>query len=131
MTRRVSLSIPLSIRLRAYLFLLQSGSQSLLSVLAPENQAWDLTVTPFTLPPRTRLLLADIHAGSNTPLLVSKVLKWRAENSSVGEFHLVDYSRPACLMYLIGSTLALDCSRPVQHIARPDSRQTLGALRAR
>jgi phosphomevalonate kinase len=43
-------------------------------------------VTPFTLPPRTRLLLADIHAGSNTPLLVSKVLKWRAENSAIGEF---------------------------------------------
>ncbi|KAF8502046.1 Phosphomevalonate kinase [Russula emetica] len=54
-----------------------------LALLAPENQAWDLTVTPFALPPRTRLLLADIHAGSNTPLLVSKVLKWRAENSSV------------------------------------------------
>ena len=66
--------------------LLQSGPQSLLSVLAPENQAWDLTVTPFTLPPRTRLLLADIHAGSNTPLLVSKVLKWRAENGAIGEF---------------------------------------------
>jgi phosphomevalonate kinase len=44
-------------------------------------------VTPFTLPPRTRLLLADIHAGSNTPLLVSKVLKWRAENSAIGELH--------------------------------------------
>jgi phosphomevalonate kinase len=65
--------------------LLQCGSHSLLSVLAPENQAWDLTVTPFALPPRTRLLLADIHAGSNTPLLVSKVLKWRAENCTVGE----------------------------------------------
>ncbi|KAH9998520.1 ribosomal protein S5 domain 2-type protein [Russula compacta] len=60
----------------------RSSSQSLLSVLAPENRAWDLTVTPFALPPRTRLLLADIHAGSNTPLLVSKVLKWRAENSA-------------------------------------------------
>ncbi|KAI0298595.1 ribosomal protein S5 domain 2-type protein [Russula brevipes] len=62
-----------------------AGSRSLLSVLAPENSAWDLTVTPFTLPPRTRLLLADIHAGSNTPLLVSQVLKWRTENSAVGE----------------------------------------------
>jgi len=59
-----------------------TGSRSLLSVLAPENRAWDLTVKPFTLPPRTRLLLADIHAGSNTPLLVSKVLKWRSENSA-------------------------------------------------
>ncbi|KAH9047887.1 Phosphomevalonate kinase [Lactarius hengduanensis] len=59
-----------------------TGSRPLLSVLAPENRAWDLTVKPFTLPPRTRLLLADIHAGSNTPLLVSKVLKWRSENSA-------------------------------------------------
>ena len=74
------------------IFLLQQGSPSLLSVLAPENQAWDLTVTPFTLPPRTRLLLADIHAGSNTPLLVGKVLKWRAENSAVGESRLMDDS---------------------------------------
>ncbi|KAF8274552.1 Phosphomevalonate kinase [Lactarius quietus] len=65
------------------LSLWQTGSRSLLSVLAPENQAWDLTVKPFTLPPRMRLLLADIHAGSNTPLLVSKVLKWRSENSAV------------------------------------------------
>ncbi|KAH9176292.1 Phosphomevalonate kinase [Lactarius sanguifluus] len=61
-----------------------TGSRPLLSVLAPENRAWDLTVKPFTLPPRTRLLLADIHAGSNTPLLVSKVLKWRSENSAAG-----------------------------------------------
>ena len=53
-------------------------------MLAPENRAWDLTVKPFTLPPRTRLLLADIHVGSNTPLLVSKVLKWRSENSAAG-----------------------------------------------
>jgi phosphomevalonate kinase len=66
------------------LSLSQTGSRSLLSVLAPENQAWDLVVKPFTLPPRTRLLLADIHAGSNTPLLVSKVLKWRSENSADG-----------------------------------------------
>ena len=90
MTRRVSLprSPSLSLfgaSLLIFSRLLQSGSQSLLSVLAPENQAWDLTVTPFALPPRTRLLLADIHAGSNTPLLVSKVLKWRAENSTIGE----------------------------------------------
>ena len=53
-------------------------------------------MTPFALPPRTRLLLADIHAGSNTPLLVSKVLKWRAENSSVGEVHDSAFGGP-CL----------------------------------
>src|SRR5229473_3314620 len=91
MTRRVSVSRSPSLSgsggVLIFRLLLQSGSQSLLSVLAPENHAWDLTVTPFALPPRTRLLLADIHAGSNTPLLVSKVLKWRAENSSTGRFH--------------------------------------------
>ena len=85
------ISIPLPSDLIACLspafFFLQSGPQSLLSILAPENLAWDSTVKPFTLPPRTRLLLADIHAGSNTPLLVSKVLKWRAENSAIGELH--------------------------------------------
>ena len=79
--------------------LLQSGSQSLLSVLAPENQAWDLTVAPFALPPRTRILLADIHAGSNTPLLVSKVLKWRAENAAVGEIHDSAFGRTLALAY--------------------------------
>ena len=76
----------------------QTGSHSLLSVLAPENQAWDLTVKPFALPPRTRLLLADIHAGSNTPLLVSKVLKWRSENSAVGMLnHLSDLPCAYCI----------------------------------
>ena len=97
MTRRVSLprspSLSGSGASLLIFSLLQSGSQSLLSVLAPENQAWDLTVTPFALPPRTRLLLADIHAGSNTPLLVSKVLKWRAENSSVGEIRGSTFDR--------------------------------------
>ena len=95
------------------LSLWQTVSQSLLSVLAPGNPAWDLTVTPFTLPPRTRLLLADIHAGSNTPLLVSQVLKWRSENNAIGELHLpdsIDESPIPLLLtvYVIRSALALD-----------------------
>ncbi|KAI0256085.1 ribosomal protein S5 domain 2-type protein [Lactifluus subvellereus] len=73
------------------------------AMLAPENPAWDLTVTPFTLPPRTRLLLADIHAGSNTPLLVSQVLKWRSENSVIA--HSLWTALDQCNMSL-GQTLA-------------------------
>ncbi|KAI0268714.1 ribosomal protein S5 domain 2-type protein [Gloeopeniophorella convolvens] len=59
-----------------------AGAQPLLPILAPQNNAWDFSVKPFALPPCTRLLLADIHAGSNTPLLVGQVLKWRTENSA-------------------------------------------------
>jgi phosphomevalonate kinase len=108
---RASLSaLPLNLVL--CLSLLQTGSQSLLSALAPENHAWDLTVTPFTLPPRTRLLLADIHAGSNTPLLVSQVLRWRSENSAIGESPRLIGSSPIAHILLTlditYSSLALD-----------------------
>jgi phosphomevalonate kinase len=37
-------------------------------------------ITPFTLPPFTALLLADVDMGSNTPSMVSKVLAWRKAN---------------------------------------------------
>lgn len=39
---------------------------------------------PFKLPPLTRLMLADVDAGSDTPSLVGKVLKWRKEDSKTG-----------------------------------------------
>ncbi|KAI9216851.1 ribosomal protein S5 domain 2-type protein [Blastocladiella britannica] len=45
--------------------------------LAPPAAATDRA---FALPPRVRLALADVSAGSNTPSLVSKVLAWRAAN---------------------------------------------------
>ncbi|KAG6844566.1 hypothetical protein H0H87_005908 [Tephrocybe sp. NHM501043] len=59
-------------------------SQGLYQVLAPNNSAWDHVVEPFQLPPLTRLMLADVDAGSDTPSLVGKVLKWRAENPEQG-----------------------------------------------
>ncbi len=40
---------------------------------------------PLALPPGVRLLLADVDAGSDTPSLVGKVLKWRAANNEAGE----------------------------------------------
>ncbi|KAF8332650.1 phosphomevalonate kinase [Cantharellus anzutake] len=54
----------------------------LLNVLSPSNIQWNQRVRPFHLPPRTRLMLADVSAGSDTPSLVNRVLKWRAENAA-------------------------------------------------
>ncbi|RPD62114.1 Phosphomevalonate kinase [Lentinus tigrinus ALCF2SS1-7] len=56
--------------------------QPLAPIILPSNKAWDYRVEPFTLPPYTRLMLADVDAGSDTPSLVGKVLKWRKENSA-------------------------------------------------
>lgn len=53
-------------------------------MLSPQNPTWDYAIQPFKLPPYTRILLADIHAGSNTPHLVSKVLSWRKEKKEEG-----------------------------------------------
>ena len=44
---------------------------------------------PFKLPPLTRLMLADVDAGSDTPSLVGKVLKWRKEDSKTGQFECI------------------------------------------
>ena len=58
--------------------------QSLSRILSPSNPAWDYRVAPFKLPPQTRLMLADVDAGSDTPSLVGKVLKWRKDNGTQG-----------------------------------------------
>lgn len=55
------------------------------SVLSPSNAAWNYRIEPFKLPPLTRIVLADVDAGSDTPSLVGKVLKWRKENSTEAE----------------------------------------------
>ncbi|KAJ2925112.1 hypothetical protein H1R20_g11970, partial [Candolleomyces eurysporus] len=60
----------------------ESNSQKeLLPVLSASNPAWDYRIEPFKLPPLTRIMLADVDAGSDTPSLVGKVLKWRKEKS--------------------------------------------------
>ncbi|KAG6880324.1 hypothetical protein C0992_011073 [Termitomyces sp. T32_za158] len=64
----------------AGLFSMQLNSKPLYLTLSPSNKAWDYTIKPFKLPPLTRLMLADVDAGSDTPTLVGKVLKWRTEN---------------------------------------------------
>lgn len=44
------------------------------------EKEWDFTHEPCALPPHIRLLMGDIDGGSETPKLVSTVLKWRKEN---------------------------------------------------
>lgn len=60
--------------------------KTLYSIVSPDHSAWDNIVTPVKLPHRLHMMLADIDAGSHTPTLVGKVLNWRKENASEGEF---------------------------------------------
>ncbi|KAG8863525.1 hypothetical protein FRB96_008265 [Tulasnella sp. 330] len=39
-----------------------------------------MTDDPFKLPPLTRIMLADVDAGTDTPAAVGKVLAWRKQN---------------------------------------------------
>ncbi|GBE81087.1 ribosomal protein S5 domain 2-type protein [Sparassis latifolia] len=57
-------------------------NQPLAEVISPANSAWNYRVEPFRLPPQTRMMLADVDAGSDTPSLVGKVLKWCKEDSA-------------------------------------------------
>lgn len=60
--------------------LLDGKVGGLSQTLAAVNPAWTQKVSPLRLPPHTRLLLADVSAGSDTPSLVKNVLKWRQAN---------------------------------------------------
>ncbi|KAJ7579260.1 phosphomevalonate kinase [Mycena floridula] len=59
---------------------LMNDNQPLLPVLTP-SKAWNYRNEPFQLPPLTRIMLADVDAGSDTPSLVGKVLKWRKDRN--------------------------------------------------
>ncbi|KIK67414.1 hypothetical protein GYMLUDRAFT_55186 [Collybiopsis luxurians FD-317 M1] len=56
------------------------SAESILSIISPDNAAWNYRIQPFRLPPLTRIMLADIDHGSDTPSLVGKVLQWRKDN---------------------------------------------------
>ncbi|KAF9971013.1 phosphomevalonate kinase [Actinomortierella ambigua] len=45
--------------------------------LDPRQTPWDNFVDRFQLPPHFQMVLADIDAGSHTPSMASKVLRWR------------------------------------------------------
>lgn len=59
--------------------ILNEQKPKLLPVLSPSNDRWNHSITPIHLPAGLRLMLADVDAGSDTPSLVGKVLKWRQE----------------------------------------------------
>jgi phosphomevalonate kinase len=59
--------------------------QQILDTVTP-SPLWTTQSIPITLPRHMRLVLADVDAGSDTPRLVGKVLKWRKENSEAGEY---------------------------------------------
>src|SRR6478735_7303976 len=59
-------------------------TNQLYRILSP-SVAWTNHVVPLSLPPNIRLLLADVDAGSDTPSLVGKVLKWRKDNPELCE----------------------------------------------
>ncbi|KAL9711867.1 phosphomevalonate kinase [Leucoagaricus gongylophorus] len=54
--------------------------QTISPVLDPSNPSWNYGIQSFRLPPLTRIMLADVDAGSDTPSLAGKVLKWRKES---------------------------------------------------
>ncbi|KAG2735503.1 hypothetical protein G9P44_001717 [Scheffersomyces stipitis] len=46
---------------------------------------WDFNHAPCTLPAHIRLLMGDIQGGSETPKLVSKILKWKKDKPEESE----------------------------------------------
>ncbi|RIA82680.1 phosphomevalonate kinase [Glomus cerebriforme] len=50
------------------------------NLIDPASSKWDNQVTKFSLPHGFKLVLADVDAGSNTPSMVGKVLKWHKDN---------------------------------------------------
>ncbi|CAE6431140.1 unnamed protein product [Rhizoctonia solani] len=63
----------------------QPNGSTLLSTLSPSNKAWNHVVSPFKLPPLTRIMLADVDSGSDTPSMVGNVLKWKKAEPTVAD----------------------------------------------
>ncbi|KAG8721635.1 phosphomevalonate kinase [Ceratobasidium sp. 394] len=57
----------------------------LLSTLSPSNKAWNHTAGAFGLPYLTRIMLADVDSGSDTPSMVGSVLKWRKAEPEIAD----------------------------------------------
>lgn len=56
----------------------------ILDTVTPSS-LWTTRSIPIKLPRNIRLVLADVDAGSDTPSLVGKVLKWRKDQPDAGE----------------------------------------------
>lgn len=57
----------------------------LAEVVSVTNKGWNHVVSPFKLPPYTRIMLADVDAGTDTPAAVGKVLAWKKQHPDQGE----------------------------------------------
>lgn len=83
--------------------MVQISPSVMLAELSPSADLWRTdaessgSVQEFSLPPGTTLLLADVDAGSNTPSMVGKVLKWRKEAGSEGVQMLLPRLRSALM----------------------------------
>ncbi|KAL7752635.1 phosphomevalonate kinase [Sorochytrium milnesiophthora] len=55
--------------------------QDLAAVVRP-SASWDNVVQHFKLPPGVQLMLGDIACGSNTPSMVSSILRWKRDHAT-------------------------------------------------
>jgi len=53
-----------------------------------ENDVWDCTVKPFSLPQGLELLMADVCGGSETPSMARKVLSWKQSCTTKDELRV-------------------------------------------
>lgn len=80
------------------LVLQEKTGKELLKTLSPLfNDKWHqpstaALVSPFSLPPQTLLILADVDAGSNTPSMVGKVLAWKKASPVEGLYTFLLFS---------------------------------------
>lgn len=58
-------------------------------MLSTAASRWNHVCSPFELPPGFHLFVADVDQGSNTPALVSNVLKWKSLNGPHGKFYFL------------------------------------------
>ncbi|KAJ9048049.1 phosphomevalonate kinase [Entomophthora muscae] len=50
-----------------------------------KDDPWDHKIAPVLLPHRFHMVLGEVDAGSNTPSMVSKVLRWRENNPDIAK----------------------------------------------
>lgn len=78
---------------------------------------WDYEATPCTLPRGVHVVLGDVDGGSNTPLLVSKVLKWRQAGGSAGQVYSDLDAANNALVQAFGELAQQDAANPAGYEA--------------
>ena len=60
----------------------QTASQEVAEGASSKSRRWDDTTKAFIFPPGFKLLLGDVHGGSETPGMVKQILAWKASDDS-------------------------------------------------